>query len=448
MTIKLFGTDGVRGLANIPPISCDIVQKFGLAAGYYFGRKPGHRSKVVIAKDTRLSGYMVESALMSGFIAAGVDVLLVGPMPTPAVPFLIKALRADIGVMISASHNPHHDNGLKLFGPDGYKISDVTELKLQELIFDKDLSRAFVAADMLGRAKRLDDAIGRYTEHVKRSFPRERTLEGMKIVIDCANGAAYNVAPTVLWELGAEVIKLGVEPDGFNINHHCGSMHPETLCQSVLEHRADIGIALDGDADRLVVCDQQGQIVHGDHLIGLIGAHLHKTNQLSTPNIIVTQISNGALEDYFSSMGISITRVSVGDRHVSAMMRKVGSNFGGEQSGHIVMSDYASTGDGIVAALQLLAIITSTPGVEISKVMRPFNLKTQISHNVRYQGNNPLANEQIKNQIAAITNAYAERARILVRASGTEKLVRIMVESEDEEMLKVMALIEQLLTLE
>lgn len=425
---RLFGTDGIRGRANIYPMTCDMVQKFGMAAGHYF-RRQGHRNRVVIAKDTRLSGYMVEMALASGFISCGVDVIMVGPMPTPSVSFLIKSLRADLGVMISASHNPHHDNGLKLFGPDGHKINDEIEDQLQDLILNKDFHEAMVAPEDLGRAKRLDDAPGRYIEHAKRAFPKGIDLSGLRIAIDCANGAAYHLAPTILWELGAEVIKIGVEPDGFNINQNCGSMHPEILVNKVLETRADIGIALDGDSDRLVICDEKGQIIHGDHLLGLIAANMYHNGHLSTDEIVVTQMSNSALDEYLNKIGVGVHRTQVGDRYVSGKMKELGANMGGEQSGHVILSHYSATGDGIVAALQVLSILVKSKK-KMSQIGRPFILHPQITKNIKYTSSNPLEAPQVQKSLETIKEREKE-CKVLVRKSGTEKLIRILVEGVD-----------------
>lgn len=425
---RLFGTDGIRGRANIYPMTCDMVQKFGMAAGYHF-RRDGHRNRVVIAKDTRLSGYMVEMAIASGFISVGFDVIMVGPMPTPSVSFLIKSLRADLGVMISASHNPYHDNGLKLFGPDGNKINDEIEDKLQDLMLNHDFHKVMVSPEDLGRAKRLEDAQGRYIEHAKRAFPKGIDLSGLRIAIDCANGAAYQLAPTILWELGAEVVKIGVEPDGFNINHNCGSTHPDTIVQKVLETRADIGISLDGDADRLVICDEKGQIIHGDHLIGMIAANMYHNGHLSSDEVVVTQMSNTALDEYLGKVGVKVHRTQVGDRYVSEKMQEVAANFGAEQSGHIILSHYSATGDGLIAALQVLSILVKSKK-KMSQIGRPFILNPQITKNVKYNATNPLEAASVQRSLEEIQKRESG-CKVLVRKSGTEKLIRILVEGVD-----------------
>jgi phosphoglucosamine mutase len=333
-------------------MTAEIAMKFGKAASHYFKQK-GYRNRVVIAKDTRLSGYMVEPALTAGFVSGGMDVILVGPMPTPSVPMLIKSLRADLGVMISASHNPYHDNGLKLFDSEGFKLSDDVELELQDLILNQDLNKYLSAPEELGRAKRLEDAPGRYIEHVKRSAPKGLSLSGLRIVIDCSNGAGYHLAPTIFWELGAEVVQVGCEPNGFNINLNCGSTHPETMMQKVVETRADVGIALDGDADRVMMCDENGKLISGDHIIGIVAKYMQEEKTLAKNDVVVTHMSNGGLEQYLKTLGLNMHRAQIGDRYVSEMMKKLDSNLGGEQSGHIILGDYGTTGDGMVAALQV-----------------------------------------------------------------------------------------------
>ncbi|MCE2993679.1 MAG: phosphoglucosamine mutase [Alphaproteobacteria bacterium] len=436
---KLFGTDGLRGMANTYPITPDMVQKFSMAAGHLF-KNDGHRNRVIIAKDTRISGYMLETALTSGFLSVGMDVILVGPMPTPAVSFLIKSLRADLGVMISASHNPYHDNGLKLFDPDGNKLCDEKEFMLEQLMQENHLERFYVPVDQLGRAKRLDDAPGRYVEHVKRSFPKGLDLSGLRIVIDCANGAAYHLAPNILWELGADVVKVGVEPDGFNINQNCGAMHPERLAQKVIETRADIGLALDGDADRLVVCDEQGKVVSGDHVIGMIAEYMAKNGVLSSDSVVVTHMSNMALDEYLAKHGIKVERSNIGDRYVSAKMREINANLGGEQSGHIIFSDYSKAGDGIIAALQILAIMV-TAKKKISKIARPFDLNPQVIKNVKFNKQNPLDASSISTSINAIQEREKD-CKVFVRKSGTENLIRILVEGVDR--LKISSIAEEI----
>ena len=425
--MKLFGTDGIRGTANQFPMTPEIALKFGMAAGHLL-KNEGHRNRVVIAKDTRLSGYMLEPALTSGFISVGVDVILVGPMPTPSVPMLMKSLRADFGVMLSASHNPHHDNGIKFFNRDGNKLSDDMESQLETLILSDKLNDFLVKAEDLGRAKRLEDAPGRYVEHVKRTFPKGMDLSGLRIVVDAANGAAYHLAPKIFWELGAEVVKIGVEPDGFNINNNCGSTHPETLSKRVIETRADIGIALDGDADRILICDETGKAIHGDHLIGLIAKRMQVDKALKNDKIVVTHMSNGALDEYLSSLGLTTERTSVGDRYVSEKMRETGANFGGEQSGHLIFSDYSTTGDGIIAALEVLATLISS-NQKMSEIAEPFALNPQSLKNIKFAGENPLANPKVQEQIKKIENSYPE-LRFMIRKSGTERLIRILVEGK------------------
>lgn len=425
--MKLFGTDGIRGTANQFPMTPEIALKFGMAAGHLL-KNDGHRNRVVIAKDTRLSGYMLEPALTSGFISVGVDVILVGPMPTPSVPMLMKSLRADFGVMLSASHNPHHDNGIKFFNRDGNKLSDDMESQLETLILSDKLNDFLVKAEDLGRAKRLEDAPGRYVEHVKRTFPKGMDLSGLRIVVDAANGAAYHLAPKIFWELGAEVVKIGVEPDGFNINNNCGSTHPETLSKRVIETRADIGIALDGDADRILICDENGKAIHGDHLIGLIAKRMQFDKALRNHKIVVTHMSNGALDEYLASLGLTTERTSVGDRYVSEKMRETGANFGGEQSGHLIFSDYSTTGDGIIAALEVLATLISS-NQKMSEIAEPFALNPQSLKNIKFAGENPLANPKVQEQIKKIENSYPE-LRFMIRKSGTERLIRILVEGK------------------
>lgn len=427
--MKLFGTDGIRGTANTYPMTADVALKVGMAAGQQFLRGE-HRHRVVIAKDTRLSGYLIEPALTAGFIAVGMDVVLVGPMPTPAVAMLVKSLRADLGVMISASHNPYHDNGIKLFGPDGYKLSDDVESAIEGLIADNRFD-ARVAPDKLGRAKRLDDAAGRYIEHAKSTFPKNLTLDGMKIVVDCANGAAYHVAPTILRELGAEVIAIGVEPNGFNINDNCGSTSPQKLCETVVQEKADIGIALDGDADRLIICDENGKIADGDQLMAIIATNLHKSGKLRGNSIVATQMSNMGLEKYLKNIGLNLIRTNVGDRYVVEHMREHNFNLGGEQSGHIILSDYSTTGDGIIAALQILAYMRESGG-KFSKHSTLFKPMPQLLKNVKYSGTSPLENQTVQQEINKASATLGNRGRIFIRESGTEPLIRIMAEGENQ----------------
>lgn len=428
MTRKLFGTDGIRGTANQHPMTAEIAMKVGMAAGHYFVRG-NHRHRVVIGKDTRLSGYMIEPALVAGFTAMGMDVLLVGPMPTPAVAMLTHSMRCDLGVMISASHNPFGDNGIKLFGPDGFKLPDDVELKLEELI-ESDLSEKFVTPDKLGRARRLEDASGRYVEFAKQTFPANLRLDGLKIVVDCANGASYKVAPEVLWELGADVVPIGVSPNGFNINKDCGSTATATLCEQVVTHGANIGIALDGDADRLIICDEKGHVVDGDQIMGLVTTHLHRRGLLKGGGLVATVMSNMGLEKYLEGEGLTLERTQVGDRYVVERMRKDGFNVGGEQSGHIVLGDYATTGDGLVAALQVLAVIVEQgkPTSEVCNLFTPF---PQVLKNVRYGDRFPLEETCVKDAITDGENRLKGAGRVLIRKSGTEPLIRVMAEGQD-----------------
>jgi len=429
MTRKLFGTDGIRGTANTGVMTAETALKVGMAAAAQFTRGD-HRHRVVIGKDTRLSGYMIEPALTAGFISMGMDVFLVGPMPTPAVAMLTRSLRADLGVMISASHNPFQDNGIKLFGPDGFKLSDAVEAEIEARIAG-DMTADLANPARLGRAKRLDDAQGRYTEHVKRTFPKGMTLDGLKVAIDCANGAAYKVAPEVLWELGAEVVPVGVDPDGYNINKDCGSTQPETLAQAVVAHGADIGIALDGDADRLQVVDEKGALIDGDQLMALIAGNWAAEGRLTGGGLVATVMSNMGLEQYLEGQGLTLTRTQVGDRYVVEHMYKNGFNIGGEQSGHIVLADYGSTGDGLVAALQVLAVVVGK-GQPASQSCRPFEPLPQLLRNVSYSGGQPLENEAVKLAITQGELRLTGKGRLLIRKSGTEPLIRVMAEGDDE----------------
>jgi len=429
MTRKYFGTDGIRGTANAGAMTAEVATKVGMAAGLQFVRGD-HRHRVVIGKDTRLSGYLLEPALTAGFVSVGMDVVLVGPMPTPAVAMLTRSLRADLGVVISASHNPYQDNGIKLFGPDGYKLSDETELEIERRM-DADLSAARAAPEALGRAWRLDDAEGRYIEFAKNTFPRASTLDGLKIAIDCANGAAYKVAPTVLWELGAEVIPIGTEPDGFNINVNCGSTSPQTLSEQVVAHGADVGIALDGDADRLVMADEHGELVDGDQLMALIATSWHQSGRLQGGGVVATSMSNLGLQRYLDGLGLELVRTQVGDRYVVEEMRRAGYNMGGEQSGHIVLGDFNTTGDGLIAALQALAVITRK-GEPVSKIARLFDPLPQLLKNVRFSDGNPLEDPTVRKAIDDGGARLGDAGRVLIRASGTEPLIRVMAEGDDE----------------
>jgi phosphoglucosamine mutase len=428
-TRRLFGTDGIRGKANVHPMTAGTGLRLGQAAGLLFTRG-AHRHKVVIGKDTRLSGYLLEPALTAGFISAGMDVTLLGPLPTPAVAMLTRSLRADLGVMISASHNAYEDNGIKLFGPDGHKLSDEREIEIEALM-DTDFSDRLASSAELGRASRLDDAGGRYIEAAKASFPRGLRLDDLKIVLDCANGAAYRVAPAVLWELGATVIPVGVKPDGFNINRGCGSTAPEFLSAQVLEHGANIGIALDGDADRLIVVDEHGAVVDGDQILALVARSWLASGRLHGGGVVATVMSNLGLERYLEEYGLALFRTQVGDRYVGEWMRAKGCNLGGEQSGHVIMSDFATTGDGLLAALQVLAVMVES-GRSASEVCRVFVRLPQRLKNVRFAGQSPLLDPEVKQAIAAAEARLAGTGRVLIRPSGTEPLIRVMAEGENE----------------
>jgi len=430
---KLFGTDGVRGLANKFPMTPEIAMKVGMAAGRIFTRGD-HRHRVVIGKDTRLSGYMIESALVAGFTSVGMDVFQFGPLPTPAVAMLTRSLRADMGVMISASHNAYHDNGIKLFGPDGEKLSDEREQEIEALM-SNGLEEGLAAASFIGRAKRIDDSQARYIEFAKRTFPRNHRLDGMRIVLDCANGAAYKVAPAVLWELGADVVTLGVEPNGMNINLDCGSTSPEAMQAKVREVRADFGIALDGDADRVVMADEQGRIIDGDQILALIARSWSQNGLLKGGGVVGTVMSNAGLDRYLQTQGLKLARAQVGDRYVIEEMKKGGFNVGGEQSGHIVLSDFATTGDGLVAALQVLAVLAmeDTKASEAAHLYEPL---PQILENVRFKKGMPLEDARVKKCIEDGTARLNGSGRILVRKSGTEPVIRVMAEGDDEKLVR------------
>jgi phosphoglucosamine mutase len=429
MTRKYFGTDGIRGRANSEKMSAETALRVGMAAGLQFVRGD-HRHKVIIGKDTRLSGYMLEPALVAGFTSAGMDVLLVGPMPTPAIAMLTRSMRADLGVMISASHNLFEDNGIKLFGPDGFKLSDETELEIERLI-ETDISARLAAPKKLGRVKRLEDAYGRYIENAKASFPRRLTLDGMRIVIDCANGAAYRVAPTVLAELGAEIIRAGVSPDGFNINRECGSTHPQLLTAEVRAHRADFGMALDGDADRVIIADERGRIIDGDQVLALIAESWAADGRLTGSGVVATVMSNLGLERFLAAKNLKLDRTQVGDRYVVERMRETGMNVGGEQSGHMILSDFATTGDGLIAALQVLAVIVAERR-PASEVCRRFDPLPQLLKNVRYAGGTPLQDPRVREAVRDAESRLGTTGRLLLRKSGTENLIRVMAEAEDE----------------
>jgi phosphoglucosamine mutase len=428
---KYFGTDGVRGLANAFPMTPDIALKLGAAAGRHF-RKDQKQHRVVIGKDTRRSSYMFENALTAGFTSTGMDVYLLGPVPTPAVGVLTRSMRADVGVMISASHNSYLDNGIKFFGPEGFKLSDKVELEIEKLLDDE---IEYAASENIGMAKRIDDALGRYMEFAKSAFPRKKLLNGLKVVVDCANGAAYKAAPIVLWELGAEVISIGVNPDGYNINKDCGSTHPQNAAKAVLEHNADVGICLDGDADRLILIDNKGKIADGDQLMGLIASQWSSKGKLANNTLVATVMSNMGLERYLNTLDIKLLRTNVGDRYVVEAMRKFGYNLGGEQSGHIVMTDYATTGDGLMAALQFLNTLVESKCTS-SELIKVFEPMPQLLRNVRLNNSESLDNLKVKESIKAGEDAFGDIGRILIRKSGTEPLLRVMGECEDPKLLK------------
>src|SRR5829696_441491 len=428
MVRKYFGTDGIRGRANTT-ITPELALRVGQAAGVLFQRGE-HRHRVVIGKDTRLSGYMIETALVAGFTSVGMDVLLLGPMPTPAVAMLTRSMRADLGVMISASHNPYDDNGIKLFGPDGYKLTDELEDEIESLI-DGDVSKRLAKSADLGRAKRIDGVHDRYIEFAKRTLPKNMSLEGLRVVVDCANGAAYRVAPEALWELGAEVFTVGVEPDGFNINKDCGSTAPDALARKVREMRADIGIALDGDADRVVIVDEKGHVVDGDQFLAVVAESWQEDNRLSKPAVVGTVMSNLGFERHLKDRGLALARTPVGDRYVLEHMRENGINLGGEQSGHIIMSDYATTGDGFVAALQVLAVVKKH-GRPVSEVCHRFDPLPQVMKNVRYRNGKPLEDAKVKSAIESAVARLDGRGRLIIRPSGTEPVIRVMGEGENK----------------
>ena len=431
MSRRYFGTDGIRGRTNTDPMTAEMAQRVGQAAGTRFLRGD-HRHRVVIGKDTRLSGYMMESALISGFTSVGMDVVMVGPVPTPAVALLTRSMRADIGVMISASHNPYSDNGIKLFGPDGYKLSDEDELAIEALLAERP---RLAAPDHIGRATKIEDARGRYIHAAKMTFPERLRLDGIKVVVDCAHGAAYQVAPAALWELGADVVAIGVAPNGFNINDGFGSTAPEALQERVVAEGAQIGIALDGDADRLIVVDEAGRIVDGDQLMALIATFWARQGRLRGDKVVATVMSNLGLERYLESRAIGLARTKVGDRHVLEAMRSGGFNVGGEQSGHIILSDYATTGDGLVAALQVLACLVED-GRPASELLRQFEPLPQLLKNVRFSGGAPLEASPVKAAIADAEARLAGTGRLVIRPSGTEPLIRVMAEGEDEKLVE------------
>ena len=432
MTRRLFGTDGIRAPANRYPMTSEVALKVGMAAGRIFANGKKHRNRVVIGKDTRLSGYMIESALMSGFTAVGCDVFLLGPMPTPAVAMLTRSLRADMGVMISASHNHFQDNGIKLFDADGYKLSDEKEAEIEELV-GSDTTELLAESEDIGRATRVESAQERYIEFAKRTLARDLRLDGLRIVIDCANGAGYKVAPEALWELGGEVIKLGVAPNGRNINHKCGSTAPEALIEKVREVRADIGIALDGDADRVVIVDEKGSIVDGDQLMAVIAESWLRAGKLQAGGVVATVMSNLGLERFLGGLDLTMVRTPVGDRYVVEHMRKHGYNVGGEQSGHIVLSDFATTGDGLISAFQILSAVVSS-GKPVSEVCRRFDPLPQILRNVRYSEGKPLEDARVREAIEGGKARLGSKGRLVIRPSGTEPVIRVMAEGDDEKL--------------
>ncbi len=428
MVRRYFGTDGIRGLAN-KVITPELALKVGQAAGIVF-RNGEHRHRVLIGKDTRLSGYMIENALVAGFTSVGMDVLLTGPIPTPGVGMMVRSMRADLGVMISASHNPYGDNGIKLFGPDGFKLSDEVERQIEALI-DSELSLQLAKSDDLGRAKRIDGVQDRYIEFAKRTLPRDIDLSGLRVVIDCANGAGYKVAPGALWELGADVISIGVEPNGFNINKDCGSTDLGAISRKVREMRADIGIALDGDADRVMIIDELGHVIDGDQLLAVIAESWKEDGRLTRPGVVATVMSNLGLERYLQSIDLELIRTPVGDRYVLEQMRSHGYNVGGEQSGHIILSDYSTTGDGLVAALQMLAVV-KRHNKPVSEICHRFKPLPQVLKNVRYRSGKPMESAAVATAIASAEKKLGGGGRLLVRASGTEPVIRVMGEGDDK----------------
>ena len=432
MSRKLFGTDGVRGRANTYPMTAEMALRLGAAAGRFFRRDGSSAHRVVIGKDTRLSGYMIENALTAGLTSTGMNVLLLGPVPTPAVGFLTRSMRADLGVMISASHNPHQDNGIKFFGPDGFKLSDEAEAEIEQIVAGEIIP---AKPENIGRAKRIEDARGRYEEYAKTTFPAGLRLDGLKVVIDCANGAAYKAAPEVLWELGAEVIPVGVTPNGTNINDRCGSTYTQTAAEAVVAHGADVGICLDGDADRVMILDQTGRVADGDQIMALLAARWAEEGRLRGGTLVATVMSNLGLERFLDARGLRLERTNVGDRYVVEAMRRGGYNLGGEQSGHIVMTDYATTGDGLIAGLQFLSEMARS-GRAASDLAQSFETVPQMLKNVRYgAGSEPLAEASVKAVIAAAEARLIGSGRLLIRKSGTEPLVRVMAECEDEGLL-------------
>jgi phosphoglucosamine mutase len=429
MARQLFGTDGIRGQTNIYPMTADIALKVGMAAGHMF-TNGDRRHRVVIGKDTRLSGYVIESALVSGFTSVGMDVVQLGPIPTPAVAMLVRSLRADLGVMISASHNPYQDNGIKLFGPDGYKLSDEVEEQIEAHVYGG-ADALLTEPDRIGQARRIDGVYDRYVEFTKLTLGRNVSLNGLKVVVDCANGAAYRVAPAALWELGAEVVALGVAPDGRNINRECGSTVPETVCRKVRESGANVGIALDGDADRVVIADENGRVIDGDQILAVIAASWKEAGRLAGGGIVATIMSNLGLERYLDGLGLGLARTQVGDRYVVEKMRRSGYNVGGEQSGHVVLSDYTTTGDGLVTALQVLSVVVQS-GKPVSEVCQRFEPVPQLLKSIRYNGINPLDNDKVQSTVEAGRLRLGNSGRLVIRPSGTEPVIRVMAEGDDK----------------
>lgn len=434
MKTSLFGTDGIRGTANVAPMTAELALRVGLAAGRHFIRGDHHHS-VVIGKDTRLSGYMLEPALTAGFISMGMDVILIGPMPTPAVAMLTRSLRADLGVMISASHNPFQDNGIKLFGPDGYKLSDGVESEIEARLANS-VEIGLAPSAGLGRAKRLDDAEGRYIEFVKNTFPKGLRLDGLKVVVDCAHGGAYKVAPAALWELGADVVPIGVLPDGFNINQDCGSTSTDAMCQEVVAQGADLGIALDGDADRVLIADEKGKLLDGDQVMAMVAEHWKSENRLKGGGVVATVMSNLGLERHLNGLGLELVRTQVGDRYVVEYMREHGYNVGGEQSGHIILNEYTTTGDGLIAALEVLAVLVQT-GSPASEAGRMFSPLPQLLRNVAFSGGPPLEEEGVKKAVRDGEARLGNSGRLLIRKSGTESVIRVMAEGEDHGLIQL-----------
>ncbi|WP_420858991.1 phosphoglucosamine mutase [Marivivens marinus] len=432
MTRKLFGTDGVRGTANTYPMTAEMALRIGAAAGRYFRNDGSNEHRVVIGKDTRLSGYMFENALTAGLTSTGMNVFLLGPVPTPAVGLLTTSLRADMGIMVSASHNPHHDNGIKFFGPDGFKLSDEAEAEIERLTEE---GTEPAQANNIGRAKRIDDGRFRYGERIKGTFPAGMRLDGLKVVVDCANGAAYRIAPEVLWELGADVVPVGVTPNGTNINDNCGSTSPRTAAEAIVTHGADVGICLDGDADRVMILDENGRVADGDQIMALMAGRWADAGRLAHGTLVATVMSNLGLERYLEGRGLHLQRTKVGDRHVVEAMRAGGFNLGGEQSGHIVMTDYATTGDGLLAGLQFLAAMVET-GKRASELCHVFETVPQMLKNVRYSdGKDPLSDQKVRKVIAESEGLLSGKGRLLIRRSGTEPLIRVMAECEDDGLL-------------